>query len=397
MCPGLCFGLQRSRHLKVLTVEQLDKYLFSIPKYPGYQGDLGRLLFGCETEYLIESIQNPNEFMGKEVALVLFRYLAEKYNYRLPFDGPLDRINKDTKFGFISIKPDFAYSVLEISFPPRASVNDLKNLLQSTIDQIDEGLLKLGYRRATYSVVPHAPYKYDLLEMERHGTWLDLFPSRGHQSSEFYFPDYPAMMSSTQVHLNVLDRNFFEYLPLMYEVEWKAVSLFSKSQRFNGLEIGCARVFLLEETLGTEYLLKTIPRAIPTNINEYCNSFNALPKYFPKDPFFPAKDYSFIRPRTYGSVEFRSACAQTDVDQILAVCAFRVLQIAYALCHRSNPIRNSDFDARSSLLAVARTRISKEVTQSEYAKIVHERMNVAMTIVPADWRVFIERSMGRAA
>jgi hypothetical protein len=361
--------------------------LFAKPKYPHYGGDLNNLIFGIETEYIVRHKLDRERYLSRMEFETVCNTLKSKYGYKSRSVDDIARLSIDTELGFVCIKPDFAYNILEISYPPRRAPDELRDLIEKITDQIDTSLSEIGFTRAESSVVPRTPFNFDLVEFERHSLWLTFFTKRNEKSSPFFFPEYPAMTAATQVHLNILDETFFARLPLMYELEWFAVSRFSKSRIFNEQKNTCSRVLLVDTTLGKDYPLRTVPSKVPNSIEQYLDLLLQTPKYFPKDPFYPSKDYTFIRPRPFGSVEFRSTCSQSSVEDQLKICAFRALQVAYASVQNKIIPINSPRE-----VMIENCHISQHETSRyrEYEKLCLERLWVSLDFVPFQWRKLCE-------
>jgi hypothetical protein len=297
--------------------------------------------------------------MTSEQAARLVPILARRggYEIRSQTEGQgFFCLGQDTSSGYISIKPDFAMHLLEVSLPPRRNEEELRALLQQTLRVLDESLAEAGLYRDERSIVSDPGARFELAEVGRLRGYVEQFPARSETSAELYFPHYPALIASTHVHLNVpLDRSL-GLMQFMYELEWLAIRLFSKSYFFDGREYGCARVLLYEDSLGESYRLKTVPEKVPTTLDEYVAAFNSSPAYFSADPFFPVRDLSFIRPRHFGTLEFRSACSQSRVEEILDVAAFRVLQLGYSLSRARRGSVSDPGVARRAMLRQARLK-----------------------------------------
>ena len=374
---------------KIITSKDVCDELFSGSKYPSYGGDLSKVIFGVETEFIVHAKDSEAKLMDRGICRSIFRALKKKYGYKNFHQQNEDSISLDTELGFICIKPDFSYNILEVAFPPRGTIKELKDMLQRTFDQIDDCLEVEGFVRAKFAVVPTTPARYDLVEQARHAKWLELFKNREATESAFYSPDYPALMAATQVHLNVLDKNFFKLLPFLYELEWLVVSTYSKSTKFNNQNVKCARVRLIEDTLGHKYSLKGIPENIPNSAEKYATEFQKVIEYVSGQPEIVAKDYSFIRPRSFGSVEFRSTCAQHDVETIIEICAFRILQFAYALERVEG---TPSLLSRTVLLAEADGVPTEDEVMLSFRTETYRAALAVLKKLPSDWGDVLKKS-----
>ena len=74
------------------------------------------------------------------------------------------------------------------------------------------------------------------------------------------------------------------------------------------------RTLYYRDSFGHDYRLVGVPEGIPSSLEEYVEQYNASPKLFPNDPFFPVRDLSLIRPTQFGTLEFRSACSPLEIE-----------------------------------------------------------------------------------
>lgn len=317
----------------------LDAYLraFSGPKkYPAWTRTIESMLFGVELEFIIHHQDRPDRLLRRNDVNRLVHALrsAGGFDSSLTPKNPLYyTLGLETRQGYIAVKPDFAFHILEVSLPPRSDLRESADLIHSTLESIDRSLASVGLQRSEQSVVQDPNIPFDLVPNPRLAGYLEQFPLRADQSSSFYFPHYPALIAAAQIHVNVPVQDLIPLLPALYQLEWLAIHLFSQSRQFDSREVGCARVLMYEDSLGPDYKIKTIPSKIPETIEEYVRLFNNSPGYFREDPFFPVRDLTFIRPRPYGTTEFRSTCSQGSVDKVLELQAFRALQVQYGLLY----------------------------------------------------------------
>ena len=374
-----------------MTSMQLKDHLSSESKFRSYDGNLENLLFGCELEYLIQPSNNAKGIFRKTNIESLFNELVRTKHYTKKHAGFEQRISKETKSGFICIKPDFAYHVLELSLPPRNSPAELKELIKVTLEEVDEALDKFNFKRSRNSIVDEKSFEYEMIDLDRHHQYLDFFKNKPLEARSLYFPDYPARVAALQIHLNIGGPKVFELLPGIYELEWIAADLFSRSTTFQGIKYGCARNAIIDNTLGAKYALKTIPTQIPRSANEYSALFNKTPHIFPNDVFFPAKDYTFVRPRHYRTLEFRSTCTQSSAEEILKVCAFRVLQVANSVKNSANLSDGSGLESRKSWLNKIGPSPQSSLNAFEEATI--SRAKSAWEEIPNKWKPYLEEAM----
>jgi hypothetical protein len=370
----------------------LKKRFLRASKYPTYKSARDDLLVGVELEYLIENVDEPHVLLNKEDALALYKYLTSDCGFEARTLSDPFRVGMETEMGYITLKPDFAYHLVEISLPPRKRAEDLELLIHSTLNRLDLALTHFGYRRAAYSTYPTSTIQYDMVQTERLIAFMDYARSIKSQQSPFSNPNYPALISSVQVHLNILSDGFFSLLPYLYEPEWKVISLFSNSTTFDGRFVGCARILFYEATLGNAYYLKTMPEVVPTSWEEYAKALDRTPRYDSNDQASIPRDYSLIRPREFGSVEFRSACSQVSVSAIMAICAFRVLQFSYATLARQQGDRLDEEAVRNALFKWAETP-AHLLERGPVEDKVDLLLNNAMMSMPREWHRYLPDEM----
>ena len=154
---------------ELMTIEKLRQHLFLQKKVPFWNYQESNLTIGLEVEYFIAQRSNQEIRLATRSEYILMtRILIEKFAYvdRGFADQP-GRISKDTEFGYVTIKPDFAWHILEVSLPPRRSLSDLKDLLMQIFSEVDEALAAVNLERLDLSCLPTPPKNMDLVSMPR--------------------------------------------------------------------------------------------------------------------------------------------------------------------------------------------------------------------------------------
>ena len=318
-----------------MTPERLRDYWFGGSRVPFWNYDPAKLTMGLELEYFIGEVGVAGEVgMGKGQNFKLatrLQYL-EVISYLIKHEGYSDlelqdqpgRVSKDTAHGFIAIKPDFAWHILEIALPPRHTLEELRHLLVETFKEVDRALAKCGLHRLDMSCLPDVPETMDLVELDRLSGYRP--KSEQHKNGDA-LQVFPALIAATHVHINCSDEYSLKRMPLLYESDRVAQSQYTRAKYFRGQEFANVRTMFYEESFGQEYLLRTNPKTIPDSVEAYCDQFNQSAKIFPHDKFFAARDMSYIRPTRHGTFEFRSACSYLDIEKILAIALFRRAQV----------------------------------------------------------------------
>lgn len=319
----------------LMTVERLNQYYFNDQRVPFWNYDPDRLTFGVEVEYFIAHIGSDGGFKlaNKDDFTNVIKTLESNFSYSSHrFASSPGRISKDTESGFIAIKPDFTWHILEVVLPPRHLITAIKELLTKTLAEVDMALATHGLRRLDRSCLPQVPDEACLVQLDRLSGHLNLISQ--HKSKSIYKqPLFPAIIAATHVHANILCPEIFEKLPEFYAYEPMARSRFNRMQDFCGVLATDHRSHFYRESLGSDYKLRDIPESIPASIEDYCAMYNESPQMFPNDPFFPVRDLSCVRPTKYGTVEFRSACSFLEVEKIIEIVEFRKQCILAILPH----------------------------------------------------------------
>lgn len=322
----------------VMTVERLRKHWFGPGRVPFWNYDPDQLTIGLEIESFIgRYVSGRLQMATKKQYMDVMTQLVKNCGYtdRSLKDQP-GRVSKDTPSGFIAIKPDFAWHILEIALPPRSDVSQIRTLLEKTFAEVDAALKVVGLERIDLSCLPDVPEAMELVALDRLSGFKSansLDPVRSHLDV------FPALIAATHVHINCCDEFGFGSMKELYQRDLLAQKLFTRANQFKGFTENNFRSQFYEECFGKEYLLRTVPLEIPTSLVDYAESFNKSPKLFPNDRFFPVRDMSYIRPTPQGTMEFRSACSYLDINKIIEIVTFRRSQVIEIL---SAPDRKVD-------------------------------------------------------
>lgn len=332
----------------VMTPDRLRSYWFGGPQVPFWNHDARQLQVGVEIEYFIAHRQGSGLSLAKQAD---FRRVAEgltrNYGYRnrnLP-DQPA-RVSKDTPLGFVAIKPDFAWHILEIAFPPRHDTLAVAALIKATLDEVDRVLFEQGLVRLPISCLPDVPEEMELVDLKRLREHVDVLARQAtsHPWSQSLFP---ALIAATHLHFNVFEEKSLITLPMLYAQEADAILRFGRPEAFKNKTSNDHRSAFYRESLGHDYLLCNIPAIKPSSIEEYCLLYNRTPKLFPGDPFFPARDLTYIRPSRFGTLEFRSSPAH-ELEVICEIIEFRRAQLVSNLEPSSSLARDPRRDSHEA-------------------------------------------------
>jgi hypothetical protein len=313
-----------------MTPERLRAHWFGKDRVPFWNYDPSQLTMGLEIEYFIgKQTKSGYQLATKAQYMEVISHLCRDaaYHDRSLKDQP-GRVSKDTERGFIAIKPDFAWHILEIALPPRHSTEEIRSLLEKTFAEVDAALAKVGLERLDISCLPDVPEAMELVELDR----LSGFnPGPCSEIDSEVARVFPALIVATHVHINCSDEDFLRLMPKLYESDVEAQKKYTRAKNFRNDSYENVRTMLYQRSMGKNYGLVTVPKFIPNSLNDYSDIYNQSEKIFPHDKFFPVRDMSYIRPTKHGTIEFRSACSFKSVQMILDVCLFRRHQVEQAV------------------------------------------------------------------
>jgi len=318
-----------------MTEERLRAHWFGGLQAPFWNYNPAELTMGVELEYFIARGDEKNFILAnKQEYFETIRHLTSgnRYKDHKLHDQP-GRISKDTRAGYVAIKPDFAWHILEISLPPRPSITQMRELVEETLGEVDAALAAAGLKRLQISCLPHPPPQVDLVELERMSAFTQSVTQKAAEGSSFdpfVDPLFPAYMVSTHVHFNAFDLSALSLWPSLFAIEAEVGEIYCRARSFSGRDVRSVRTEFMKKTMGSGYKLKGIPDPVPTSIEDYVLAMNTSTRAFPKDPFFPVRDVSYIRPSRYGTIEFRSACSAYAVDEIIEIICWRMMQLLAA-------------------------------------------------------------------
>ena len=317
-----------------MTVERLRQHLFGGPQVPFWNYDPDQITAGVEIEYFIAQTYDDGSFKlaTKDEYLEVMEHLKNDFGYkdRKLLDQP-GRVSRDTESGFIAIKPDFAWHILEISLPPRKHLAELRKLLDQVFMEIDTALSKVKLSRLDRASLPDVPDNFDLVALDRLGQISETFISNPTMPTAI--PVFPALITATHVHLNVFNEDAYKALKSLYETDAIISRKFTRPAIFRGQQYQDLRGALYKETLGPNYLMCDRPSVVPASLQDVCDLMNRSSKLFPHDRFYPVRDMTLIRGSKYGTLEFRSSCSFVAAESIIEIVKWRITQVLAAYSH----------------------------------------------------------------
>jgi hypothetical protein len=342
--------IQHQKDDNIMTEDRLRRHLFSKPKAKFWGFDEANLTIGLEVEYFIAKISGSKfRLATKDDYIQVTSILKERFNYidQNLLDQP-GRLSKDTESGFIAIKPDFAWHILEISFPPRQNLDQLRDIITTVFTEVDTALSELHLERLDLSCLPNTPNDIDFVALDRLRDISTTFRPKS-LTNPTQDPNFPAYIAATHIHLNAGSEDILKHMPQLFALDPLISKKFTRANEFNGRFYENARTRMYRDTLGDDYLLHTYPKDPAYDLASLVKLMNNSPKLFPSDPFFPVRDMSYIRITRFGTLEFRSCCSFKSVNTLLKIAECRIAQLLAATAidtHRLVTLLGDDYQEK---------------------------------------------------
>lgn len=340
--------------------------------------DPAKLSIGIEQEHFIAKDGRAPTL--SEMANVFQSLVTQGYRPARSAKGLLAQVNTDVPGGYIAIKNDCSTGIIEVAFPPFRDPLPLKELYERTWGHIRDSLTMHGMT-IIHGGRLHPPlpglHLLDFPGME----WLTTRPMPP-SNSAFQTRYYTATICSTQMHFNILDDSLCSMLPRLYAFEYLIPLLYSNSPATHPTPAHCARPLVYRDSLPAEYRTVCVPASIPDSKAAYEERMAESGDI--------DRDFSFVLPRPeIGTVEFRSACSQDQVDAILEIVALRIsiLLAAMATC----PIE--DRNARDLFFQVCEGDLPRrKLVENDIAILcAHEKS------LPEQWQPYFAQFLKRVA
>jgi hypothetical protein len=283
-----------------------------------WQDDVRRLDYGIEQEqfaFKADGVPPSREEIIGVLETLAARGMAPKAYDR---EGTLIAVKRETPDGPLVMKNDFCSHIFEMAFPPVRSVAAFTGIYREAEVLAREVLGGFGISAQPGGSLAAMPREIvqRASDSDHVQKRMDRYEGRPLPRRPFSHRYFFAGMCSIHCHLNVLDDAFYPRLPAMYSVEYLVPLLYSESPVFNGRRAHCTRPLMYRDGFCLAYRATAIPEPIPATRAAY-GEFIAHSRDF-------IRDYSFIAPSWRGTVEFRTACNQPSLDEIIEVLALRV-------------------------------------------------------------------------
>jgi hypothetical protein len=162
-------------------------------------------------------------------------------------------------------------------------------------------------------------------ESEPEGARLRKFLQRQRLEDPLFTLSFPACFTSTHINFDLDAEEVIRRLPGLYAREIDVPIRFTQCKVFREVKGQCVRLLAWLANYHRPYPMLGIPDRLPVSLTEYkelCSQCDG-------------RDYSFVSIRDARRVEFRSACSQPTVDDVLELIRFRWESYQSAMDHPS--------------------------------------------------------------
>ena len=334
--------------------------------------------FGVEHEIFVLARDNsPPELLQMHD---YFLRIAEANNGKTSYRNNIaSSVLIPTIFGNLEIKNDYCTHILEFAFPPVIQPSDFIALFADIENQTQHLFDVLGL-----IVVPggaiEIPSKFHMCPShDDDGQRTKQVLSRVLPPKPLANIHFNAAIAATQIHLDLFDEKIYGCLPTLYDLEYIVPLCFSESTNLFGCAAHCIRPLVYFDNFEDAYLANAVPLTVPNSKTEYEKLLRGTKDFI--------RDYSFIAPTSYRTIEFRTGCSQKDVNHILEMVAFRVA--ALMACLDCSPV--SSHNSRKRFIDACRSGIAPESFKADLNRLVAFSKSL-----PSGLRIYFDRFMDRA-
>lgn len=230
--------------------------------------------------------------------------------------GQVLSLQRNTDWGPLVVTNDSCTHILEVAFPKMRDLVAFESLYLETWGLLVQKLSDLGLRLQFGAALPNGvgDVNWRPKESDADGKRLRSIVTRAPLPSPLFHASFPACFAATHVSLEIAQEEAMERLPHFYAFEYLVPLYFSNSPEFQGVRKHCVRPLAWVANFHLPYPLLGIPEPLPKTLKIY--------EQLRAECF--GRDYSFIAIRSTSRVEFRSACSQNTVDDVLRLVRFRL-------------------------------------------------------------------------
>lgn len=272
-------------------------------------------LFGVEHEqFILHADGTPPSHgeMDELYALLCRRQFVIGY---IDAQSRVLSVVRATEIGQVLVTNDCCTHVLEVVFPPSNDLDAFRRACREVFHTMLSVLGELGLAICRGAAL-HAPRQvfWRPKTNDPEGARLNDLLHRPTLDHPLFCAALPACITATQVSLNVTISDAIRRLPGYYQFEPLVPLLFGNSPEFQGVRGRCVRPLAWMANFAPSYLLLGVPETIPASLAEYEQMRQSS----------KLRDYSFVAIRGAERLEFRSACSQDTIDDVVLLVRFRL-------------------------------------------------------------------------
>lgn len=286
-------------------------------------------------------------------------------------------VKKNYNEGTVIFKSEVCTHIFEIVFSPFEDLNLFAGYYNNQIKFFKDSLNKLNLEIFPKSALPSLNEEpiYRILKNVKDRAILTNYNTEG----EFSFKEYLILISSTQIHLNILDDFFYRNLKFYYYFEYVFPLLYSTSKQ-KTRNAHCLRPLFYRDSYNNDYIFNSYPRTIPKSKIEYQSSLEKSVGF--------VKDYTLISPRNdLNTVEFRTTDTQFEIGNILEIISLRIAIHILIINESELPIDTNN--SRDIFYIVCETgQIEKEKLKNDY-----NMLSKSVNLIDKQYVLHLERAL----
>lgn len=231
-------------------------------------------------------------------------------------EGRVLSVQIATDFGPLVIANDSCTHLIETAFPKMNSLVAFRKLYEEVWNSLKKQFQLLGLEIRYGGCLPKAPAEtyWRPKSTDSKGARLKKILHRRAIDDPLFCQDLPGCFAATHVSLEMPAEESIAKLPYFYSREYLVPRLFSTSNLFQGIRANCIRPLAWIANFHKPYPLLGIPEELPQSLEEYEQLQQKC----------SGRDYSFVSIRSSSRLEFRSACSQNSVEDVMRLVEFRL-------------------------------------------------------------------------
>ena len=269
--------------------------------------------FGIELEQFL--FREDGKVPSRSDSDKLFRQIAETGDVLEREGDSILIVRLNFADGAVLIKNESVTHIIEYIFPPLTTIEGFTALFTRTSELMNGIYQDLGLKIMLGAILNSAPENKVIRTSSADAKRVNLeWPVPNHPLAlhDFWFSS-----AATHIHFDIKLEEYFERLPHLFAQEYLVPKDFSRSTSFLNQKAHCIRPIAYHHNFFDNYLLFGMPPNLPSSADEL--------EIMKEESVNFVRDYSFIAYRPeFGTVEFRSADALNELDEIVDLLKLRL-------------------------------------------------------------------------